>query len=197
MPTASSRTKGEEDVKTEDEQIAPKTSNAGFAFVWMLSKKDAEKAIEGCNGAVLRAGMAEAMISNKQKRKKQRREEKKNLTKVKVEEDEGFGGETLGKETERTIAVDWAFSKERWRAEMAERDQDGDAIMEEPDQSDDNEDSSGEDEEINDEDASHDSGDEDSDEQPDQPQLPAPESGTTVFVRNVPFTATEDELRTL
>ena len=30
-----------------------------------------------------------------------------------------------------------------------------------------------------------------------KPQLPPPETGTTLFVRNVPFEATEDELRTL
>jgi nucleolar protein 4 len=30
-----------------------------------------------------------------------------------------------------------------------------------------------------------------------KPQLPLTETGTTVFIRNVPFDATEDDLRTL
>ncbi|KAF5390917.1 hypothetical protein D9757_004059 [Collybiopsis confluens] len=37
----------------------------------------------------------------------------------------------------------------------------------------------------------------DSDATPVKPELPTPDAGTTLFVRNVPFTATEDELRTL
>ena len=37
----------------------------------------------------------------------------------------------------------------------------------------------------------------DDDQKPERPQLPPPETGTTLFVRNVPFEATEDELRTL
>jgi nucleolar protein 4 len=51
--------------------------NKGFAFVWMLSKKDAEKALEGCNGKAIRAGLAEELVSAKQKKKKQLRLEKK------------------------------------------------------------------------------------------------------------------------
>jgi hypothetical protein len=35
------------------------------------------------------------------------------------------------------------------------------------------------------------------DEPPVRPQLPPPENGTTLFIRNIPFSATEDELRTL
>jgi nucleolar protein 4 len=34
-------------------------------------------------------------------------------------------------------------------------------------------------------------------EPPVRPQLPPPETGTTLFIRNIPFSATEDELRTL
>ena len=30
-----------------------------------------------------------------------------------------------------------------------------------------------------------------------RPSLPLPEAGTTLFIRNLPFLATEDELRTL
>jgi RNA recognition motif-containing protein len=54
-------------------------------------------------------------------------------------------------------------------------------------------------EESSDEDHSDSDSDSDaeSEDQPSKPQLPPPESGTTLFVRNVPFTATDDELRAL
>lgn len=57
----------------------------GFAFVWMLSKKDAEKALEKCIGMAMRAGMAEGLVYDKQKRKKVWREEKRRKAAVKVE----------------------------------------------------------------------------------------------------------------
>ena len=37
----------------------------------------------------------------------------------------------------------------------------------------------------------------DDEEEPVKPTLPPPETGNTLFVRNVPFEATEDDLRTL
>ena len=43
-----------------------------------------------------------------------------------------------------------------------------------------------------DEDRSDDNGD-----KPTKPSLPKPEAGTTLFIRNLPFEATEDELRVL
>ncbi|KAK0492617.1 hypothetical protein EDD18DRAFT_1334064 [Armillaria luteobubalina] len=106
----------------------------GFAFVWMLSKKDAEKAMESCNGK----------------------------EKTRMEEDE-------------------------------------DVAMEDA--------SSGEDEEIGeeeqlgihdgtDEDADGSSDEDENDEESVKPQFP-PETGTALFIRNVPFTVTEHELRSL
>jgi nucleolar protein 4 len=167
----------------------------GFAFVWMLSRKDAERALEKTNGMKLHPGMVEDV----QKKKKLRREEEK--------------GKKLERE-ERTIAVDWALSKDRWEEEKAKMDVDGEeeAGAVEPADSEDDSDEDGseagssedEDElgvhsgdssdsapdgEENDEDAHSDA--------PTKPQLPPPETGNTLFVRNVPFQATEDELRTL
>jgi len=51
---------------------------------------------------------------------------------------------------------------------------------------------------VHDGDEEDESEDERSDnEVPIKPQLPPPETGTTLFVRNVPFSATDDDLRTL
>ncbi|KAA1472755.1 hypothetical protein DENSPDRAFT_801527 [Dentipellis sp. KUC8613] len=203
------------DVKME-EGAAPQTRGKGFAFVWMWSKKEAEKAMEGCNGKKVKAGFAAGMVEDKQKKKKERREAKKKAAQAgeaeKVEGEEGEE-EPVGTETdkgERIIAVDWALSKEKWEEEKKKADQ------EEADASgSDSEDSSGSDEgESDGEEAlgvhgDHSDGSEDEsgsevdddrsdgDEEPVKPQLPPPEKGTTLFVRNIPFEATNDELRLL
>ncbi|KAJ7105735.1 hypothetical protein C8R43DRAFT_1140711 [Mycena crocata] len=188
----------------------------GYAFVWMLSKKDAERAIEGCNGMTVRAGLAEGMVSDKQKKKKQRRIEMKMKMKEAdvAEHDEEEVEEVDDKRAmERVIAVDWALSKDKWKEEKAKMglDNDGDVAMDAPSSgsgSDSDSDSASSDDESDghmgvheggdsgDESNDDEEGDEDS-EAPIKPQLPPPEEGTTLFVRNVPFTATEDELRTL
>jgi nucleolar protein 4 len=118
------------------------------------------------------------------------------------------------------------LSKERWEAEKSKAELDAD-VAEETDksaaedsgedeeaswsqsgnESEDAESSSAEggvglhdseDEGTHDEDES-DSGDEDEDaeEEVKKPTLPTPADGTTLFIRNVPFDATEEELRTL
>ncbi|KAJ3767246.1 hypothetical protein FB446DRAFT_339096 [Lentinula raphanica] len=234
-----SKTKNE--VKAEDETISsssqkrsdPQSSNRGFAFVWMNSKKDAERAMEGCNGMALHAGIAKDLISDKQKRKKQRRLERKEKDKSKMvkaeeegnEQEEGSGGEDDDEDAveERVIAVDWALSKDKWEEEKAKivtAEDDGDVEMaddahdssrsssaseidsdEDSGKEDDavglhEEDGSDSDLESSSESSSPDD-DEEEEEVPTKPQLPAPEAGTTLFVRNVPFTAMEDELRTL
>lgn len=211
IPTADKQDTGGEEEGTEK-----RVRTKGFAFVWMLSKKDAEKAIEGCNGMVVRAGTAESMVSDKQKRKKQRREEKK--LKVAAAAGGGEEGDEEGEQeevvddkraTERVIAVDWALSKEKWKEEKAKLEEaDGDVEMDDAtgsDESDEGDEGSDSDEEENlgvhdgsDGDDDEEDGDEvDADAEPVKPTLPPPETGTTLFVRNVPFNATEDELRTL
>ena len=198
-----------------------KARTKGFAFVWMLSKKDAEKAIDGCNGMVVRAGMADGMVSDKQKKKKQRRVEKK-MTAVAVETQGGEeGGEKTmevvddKRATERVIAVDWALSKQKWTEEKAKTeggDVDEDVHMEDADaaSAEDSEDGSEDSDEDGDlgvhkggdrssdrDDSDNEINGDDAEDKPVKPQLPPPETGTTLFLRNVPFTATEDELRTL
>ncbi|RXW13556.1 hypothetical protein EST38_g12294 [Candolleomyces aberdarensis] len=132
-------------------------------------------------------------------------------------EAEGEGGEEKEEtgeddKDERVIAVNWALSKEKWKEEMAKMEEQpvgSDVEMDEPSSDSEGESDSGdkglgvhEDDNSDDESASSRDGDEDYDrdtdeEEPTKPQLPPPEAGTTLFVRNVPYIATEDELRTL
>lgn len=181
----------------------------GFAFVWMVSKKDAERALAECNGKTLRPGLAVTLASDKQKKKKQRRiEQKLRATAEGTAADGAEDAETT--ETGRVIAVDWALSKDRWAEEQAklEADEDvekgSDVSMEDGDESNDEEsnDSGGSqlgvhDGDDDDEFSRDGASDAESEEEPVKPQLPATDVGTTLFVRNVPFTATDDELRTL
>ena len=215
------------DIPTIDEQDADGSSGErkkprikGFAFVWMLSRKDAEKAMEGCNGRIIRAGMADTLMSDKQKKKKQRREEKKrNAAEVREEEEDvEEDADEVKVGAERTIAVDWALSKDKWEKVKAELEEEDDVDMTQSDEDEEKEEA-GPSEQVESSDADEDDhlgihhGDSDShpetsDEEgnsddevdsqaPAKPSLPQTDTGTTVFVRNVPFEATEDELRTL
>lgn len=239
----------------DDEQVQTKPAvttkprTKGYAFVWMLSKKDAEKALEGANGTRVYAGMADGMVKDKQKRKKLRREEakiklreKERKAKRAVKEEDGdaeAGDEKKedeneededededeneeaeeseadedGPTAERVIAVDWALSKDKWVETKAKLQEEADAQEEVKEESDEESDNDSEDDESSsdshvglhdhsdgesgsdDEDGSDD--EMDLDEQPVKPQLPATDVGTTLFVRNVPFEATDDELRTV
>lgn len=113
-----------------------------------------------------------------------------------------------GKEREgegRPIAVDWALSKDQW--EKAQ--QDGQEVKKEEDaeSSSSGSSSSGSDSESDED--SDDSSDEEADEdvemeeheveeeEPTKPKLPTVDVGSTLFVRNLSFDATEQELMTL
>lgn len=201
---------------------ARKPRTKGFAFVWMLSKKDAERALEGCNGMVMRAGTAESLVSSKQKKKKLVRLEKKRAAlaasskkddgsdagEAEEEEDEDMEKEEVDdkRATERVIAVDWALSKDKWKEEQAKAQEDVD--MEDASGSDDSDSSasgdedalgvhSGDDDSDDDGDSDDSRGEDDEEEERVKPELPPPETGTTLFVRNVPFNASEEDLRTL
>jgi nucleolar protein 4 len=238
IPTDDKTTKKGDD---DDNDMTPtatankKVRTKGFAFVWMLSKKDAERAMEGCNGMVVRAGTAETLVSDKQKKKKLKRIEKKLKESARagkkvadeeadpVDEDEDMEKEELmddKRANERVIAVDWALSKEKWKVEKAKIEEamhevsesEGDAEDDSRGSSDsDDEDSDDDDDDDDDEgrlglhggedednsDAGSEQDEEENDEQRVKPQLPHPEAGTTLFIRNISFSATEDELRTL
>ncbi|KAI9456596.1 hypothetical protein HD554DRAFT_2144789 [Boletus coccyginus] len=209
-----------DDVKAEAEDStkhngSPKAARSkGFAFVWMLSKKDAESALEKCNGTKVVAGMANDIVSSKQQRKKQRREEKKRQN---AEPEDGQKEETVEEPEEsgsgakgRVIAVDWALSKERWVQEKEKFGEVADAESDASAGGDSETDSEHEqlgihEEGLEDEDGEETDEDEDSEppgcesdeKSPKKPQLPHTDTGNTLFIRNIPFTATEDEIRTL
>ncbi|KDQ23410.1 hypothetical protein PLEOSDRAFT_1109053 [Pleurotus ostreatus PC15] len=193
-----------------DNEEETKVRAKGFAFVWMVSKKDAERALAECNGKTLRPGLAATLAADKQKKKKQRRiEQKLRATAEGTAADGAEDVETT--ETGRVIAVDWALSKDRWAEEKAKLEADeevekgSDVSMESGDENNDEEsdDSGGSQLGVHDGDDDDDefsrdgASDVESEEEPVKPQLPATDVGTTLFVRNVPFTATDDELRTL
>ena len=178
----------------------------GFAFVWMMSKGDAQQAIGKCNGVEIRAGIAEQLVQSKQKKKKQVRVEQK-MSKEKVKREQEDAEEELAG-VGRVIAVDWALSKDRWEEAKVKMDVDEGVEQGESDPEGGGDGVSGDEssrgtgtgevEESDSEEGSWRSSDEeDEGEKPQKPQLPPPEAGTTLFVRNIPFEATEDELRAL
>ena len=183
-------------VKAEGDAPSSPLRSKGFAFVWMWNRKEAETAMNACNGMQVCAGFATDLVKDKQKKKKARREEKKQAATSKALADAG-----------RTIAVDWALSKSKWEEEKKDlheekvsesqgeqaSDEDTESLhstAEEPDERDDGE--------VFIIGSDHKEAEEDvSDEEKARPSLPPPEAGTTLFIRNLPFLATEDELRTL
>ena len=215
-PSSKETVKTEEDAEQLDS--APRL-NKGFAFIWFYSRKDAEKAMEGINGTVVRAGAAEELVKSKQKKKKERRVERKLAAQKERESTGDVEGDKEAEErendaqkSERVVAVDWALSKDRWEEEKAKMDEEVVSESEESDGGNSSSDSEGADEEGEEESGSdaHDqeasngetrsdqSEDErDEDDKPMKPQLPQTDVGTTLFIRNIPYDATEDELRTL
>ncbi|KAJ1030169.1 hypothetical protein NDA16_001081 [Ustilago loliicola] len=139
----------------------------GFAFVWMASRNDAARAIEAVNGKTIQHGAAERAAYKAALGSRGRRVAKAALDRVREHA-----------QPERVVAVDWSLSKKDWEAKADE--------------------SEPEDEAQDDEKASDAaSGDDDDDAPAERPKLPAPEEGTTLFVRNLPYQATEEELRNL
>ncbi|OCF34024.1 nucleolar protein 4 [Kwoniella heveanensis BCC8398] len=148
----------------------------GFAFVWFLTKKDAEQAIEGVNGKVLK---------------------------------------TKSGKNEREVAVDFALSKEKWEEakKVDEPEQKEEGSESEASGSDDDDSESGsdseeegddgdEDEEMSeaasDEDVDDvDAEDDEEEDEPVKPTLPSVDVGATLFIRNLPFETTEQELNQL
>lgn len=140
----------------------------GFAFVWFINRSDAEKAIAGVNG--------------------------KSITRS--------AGRTWKKD-ERVVAVDWALSKEKWQAQGGEEAptqvEDTEAAEEEEEEEEEGENEEEEEEEAEDVEAQEeevDSADENADDAPTKPTLPTVDVGSTLFIRNVPFEVTEQELNT-
>ncbi|ORY21458.1 hypothetical protein BCR39DRAFT_553517 [Naematelia encephala] len=157
---------------------APPPRARGFAFVWFLVRKDAERAMEAING--------------------------KSIKRV---------GERKGKVKgdDRPVAVDWALSKEKWeetqkgdvKEEKEAKEKDGETSSSGSSSGSEDSSDSDEDEES---DATSESGEEDEEkmdvdeaeeEEPVKPTLPSVDVGATLFIRNLPFETTEQELSTL
>jgi len=161
----------------------------GFAFVWFVSKSDATKAMEAINGVPLRHGAAEQSALKKAKGKKGREAAKEALTKAQEYA-----------QPARPVAVDWSVSQKEWLAQEQDSGSDDEEREDEQDTektADDdtastkrNDESEESDEEIID-------GDNHSEGPTEPPKLAAPEAGTTLFIRNLPYQATEAELKEL
>ncbi len=197
-------------LQAEPGKPAPPPRARGFAFVWFMARKDAEKAMAAVNGKPIKAAPNAAVAKGKQGRLAKKGEV-------------GDG---------RPVAVDWAMSKEKFegakKTEAAEEsDESGSDSDSDSDSSSSGSDSSDSDEEESEEDVAQvdadvdmegsDSGsddseegsddedededeemDEDEDEEaPTKPKLPDTDVGSTLFLRNVPYEATEQEVGTL
>lgn len=166
---------------TQPPKSKSKSLARGFAFVWYLSQPDAARAIEKANGQTIYAGYADDLRKANKKAIQGRKEIR----------------QKKGGEDARKVIVDWAVSKEKWlemQKERKEVDKENMVIDgEEKDQEKVEEEEDIEQQWV-DESESDQSADDDED---DGEHPPQPEEGSTLFVRNVPFEATEDELKTL
>lgn len=182
----------------------------GFAFIWMLRQPDAEKAIAGINGTSIAPGYAlERVREGGDNRKKS--EIRKDATTTSVAD----------KAKARVVAVDWALAKDRWDAANAKEEVKEEAEVESESEVEEvldefgraegeasdgylSEELSDSDESMfgdADDDAEESSDEEDlSDEEDEKPDVSdkkrgkASTEGMTLFVRNIQFEATEDEL---
>ncbi len=114
------------------------------------------------------------------------------------------GGKAKREAEGRPVAVDWALSKEKWQETQKVERVDGEGVSgsrssassseEDSEGSDDS--SSGDDEAEYDEDEV-DGDDAMEEDEPVKPQLPTVDVGSTLFIRNLPFETTQQELNTL
>ena len=145
----------------------------GFAFIWYVSKSDAAKAMEAINGVSLRHGAAEQARLKKAQGKNGREAAKKALAEV-----------HKTAQPARPVAVDWSLSQKDWMAQAEEEsDEETSPKRKSMDMSDE-------------EDGNEESEDDDT-EAKERPTLAPPEAGTTLFIRNLPYQATEQELKDL
>lgn len=145
----------------------------GFAFIWYVSKSDAAKAMEAINGVSLRHGAAEQARLKKAQGKNGRETAKKALADV-----------HKTAQPARPVAVDWSLSQKDWMAQAEEEsDEETSPKRKSMDMSDE-------------EDGNEESEDDDT-EAKERPTLAPPEAGTTLFIRNLPYQATEQELKDL
>jgi nucleolar protein 4 len=140
--------------------------------VWFIAKRDAEKAMEGVNGKMIKKAGA------------------------------GGKAKVKGDPEGRVVAVDWALSKDKWaETQKGEGDGEKEAESgssngsgsgsESGSSSGSSSDSSEDEDEEEDEEMDVD------EEEPVRPTLPTVDVGSTLFIRNLPFEVEEHELNTL
>lgn len=145
----------------------------GFAFIWYVSKSDAAKAMEAINGVSLRHGAAEQARLKKAQGKNGREAAKKALADV-----------HKTAQPARPVAVDWSLSQKDWMAQ-AEEESDEETSPKRKSM------------DMSDEEDGNEESEDDDNEAKERPTLAPPEAGTTLFIRNLPYQATEQELKDL
>ncbi|GAA97629.1 uncharacterized protein L969DRAFT_94770 [Mixia osmundae IAM 14324] len=166
-------------------QAAAQSRGRGFAFVWFIRREDAQKALEGANGRKVWPGYGQEHITS--------------------------AGQVEEADRGRVMAVDWALGKRDWEAAEAGRLQADPKTHEEQEQDEEMaEDRSNEPDEASETDDADEGESEseseseeeiedlmDSDEKEDDEgpkQRSSSTDAATLFVRNIQFEATEDEL---
>ena len=194
-----SRDEGSQD--TADAAEASTSANRGFAFVWFVSRADAERAMQGVNGQSLRHGAAQQAAVKSAKGKKGRTAAKEALAKVQE-----------GAQPARPVAVDWSLAQSDWLSRSAaeeneeEEQEEAEDGAEEPDETDDepsgtkrklSEDDEEESEDSDEAAEEDEDADEDAGAKEPKAQQSTPDEENTLFIRNLPYQATETELRDL
>lgn len=170
----------------------------GFSFIYFLNKSSATSAIAAINGSRIYAGMASERVASEGGKEGKKKEVR---LKRKQEKGETGGG---GGEKGRVVAVDWALGKDEYKKLAVDEEKVVSGSEPGSDESGSESDSEDEDEEDEDsdtspvpvgaEDADEHHSDDDDDELDEEPKGPEPPKGTTLFVRNIVFEATEAEV---
>lgn len=176
-----------------------KPRGRGFAFVWMLSEADAAKAIEGLNGRKVYTGICLEAIQ--QETGAEKKSAKRKRQKASDSEERG-----------RVMAVDWVLSKQKYEEAEAAEDQtmtarDPESVQSDhesstgtgssEDDDDDQESNESETDSLEGSEADTLSDDNHESQQLERKSIAKETEGTTLFVRNLSFEATEQELHAL
>ena len=201
----------------EGEESKKPAKGRGFAFVWFVSRNDAARAMEAVNGVPLRHGAAEQAALKKAQGKKGRTAAKEALEKVHATaqparpvavdwslsqkdwlargEEAPEAEEEAEEETEAPTSTKRAREEDEEDEEEEEEEEEDDDEDEE-DEDDEEDDEEGEEDEDEDEDHVEDEEDDGAPEKA-RPTMATTETGTILFIRNLPYQATEQELKDL
>ena len=175
----------------------------GFAFVWYVRKDDAERALAELNGSRVYAGVHDARVKEEGDGRLGKKREVRLLKKQQQQHDtddaSGAGGEKG-----RLMIVDWALGKKEYDQNAAAAaaptaEEEGAAATSGEEEDDEESSDEGEESELEDEDSDDEDPveDDEQDESDDGDRDVSEQQGTTLFVRNVPFETTEQELYNL